>query len=318
MSTSLPEISRAVFPANIPKDAHLRTVPPHDLRSLMEYDLSIDRLERINDRLWMAGVPYLPRPLNIQYIMSRQVVPTTDASLHLLWTAKRIFIKALPEYMLSDSFFDDHLKQPHPYGLALGFLHTYLALVPTELDFVLAKEAKLIPMRYEWTQWRALSRRILDIYPDDEIYHRIPQRYHYGELRVSRLDKIYRIVHGEWLHGYSPLTGHTQYIDFLADNLGTITVATVYIVVVLSAMQVAQGTKLTDNASFQSACYGFAIFAIISPIIALALLLVVFVVMFTTNVLRTLAKKRRRLRRLGGGSSGVDHYGKDQVEALTA
>jgi hypothetical protein len=65
-------------------------------------------------------------------------------------------------------------------------------------------------------------------------------------------------------------TSTKRYSDSFAEKLTTIAAATVYIAVVLTAMQVGPGTDLLmENHSFQRACYGFAVFAIISPVIAL-------------------------------------------------
>ncbi|KAK5707220.1 N-acetylglucosaminyldiphosphodolichol N-acetylglucosaminyltransferase catalytic subunit alg13 [Elasticomyces elasticus] len=261
--------------------------------SFLDVDLSVQRIDDIKHHLWLVGRPYLPRPLNIQIVLGRTIVPTSDASLHLVWTSSRIFVKPLPRYMLSQAFYQRHLSPPHPHGPALGLLHSYLALVPTELDFVLAHETHLLPHSLEWKDWRALARRLLDHYPGDTIRDHLPARYGYGELRLGRLDKIYRIRQGEWLHGYSTSTGHPSYEAFFAENLGTFAAATVYIIVVLTALQLGLTTeRLDDNHTFQNVCYGFAIFAIVSPIAALGSVMAISLVAFFAHWSRTVVAQR--------------------------
>ncbi|EME79344.1 uncharacterized protein MYCFIDRAFT_190287 [Pseudocercospora fijiensis CIRAD86] len=275
--------------------------PPLQALEFLEQDLASQRLDNASPYLWMVGRPLPPRPLNKQLVLDRRIIPTTDASLHLVWTSRKIFVKPLPECMLLTALYEHlYMKPSDLRGRTLGFLHTYTALVPTKLDFDLAVENKLMPSSYAWMDWKKLVERILEDYPGDDIYPHLDLRYVYGELRLSRLNKIYRFILGDWLHGYSPLTGHTRYIDLVIDHLSVIAAGTVYIVVVLSAMQVVQSTKiLATNHAFQRACYGFAVFSIISPILAFALLAAILIAMFIANLQRTLKMQDRRFEDLG-------------------
>lgn len=222
-------------------------------------------------------------------MLNRQIVPTTEASLHLVWTAGKIFIKPLPSYLCSDWFWDQYLaahSASNIKGPALGLLYSYLALVPTELDFALAEETHLLPRDFEWSEWKRLAERVLMQYPSDSIttYSSIPKRYVYGELRLGRLNKIYRYRHSFLLHGFSPLIGASTYGDFFKDNIGAVAVITVYVVLILTAMPVGLAAdELEKDWRFQQACYGFAIFSMVAPVVVVGVLLVVFVPMFVTN-----------------------------------
>jgi hypothetical protein len=253
------------LPAVVFTKDHFLVSPTLDEEFLKD-DLSVKRIEDIAPHLWMVGRPYLPRPLSLQRILKREIVATTDASLHLVWTYQTLYVKALPRYLVSKAFFEQRLSLPHPCGPALGLLFTYMALVPSELDFALAHDLHLPPTDYKWEEWKRLTRQISDRYPKGMIYAFVPGRYCYGELRLSRLGSMY---HWNSLRGYSPLTNTKRYSDSFAENLTTIAAATLYMAVVLTAMQVGLGTDLLmENHSFQRACYGFAVFAIISPVIA--------------------------------------------------
>ena len=264
-------IKAAGLPASFRTKKHSLVLPNNELQDFLESDLSVKRIESIWSYLWLVGRPYLPRPLNIQAVLNRTIIPTTDASLHLVWTSGKIFIKPLPAYIVSEDFYDRCLASPslpvydrclgsrNPHGDALGLLYSYLALVPTELDFALAQgdEAHLFPRNYEWDKWQTLTNRVLTDYPENTIYQYMPLRYVYGELRLSRLDKIYRYLRGDWLHGYSRLTGSTSYSEFFLEYIGIVTSVTVYIAIVLTAMAVGLVTEgLKDNPAFIGACYG--------------------------------------------------------------
>ncbi|KAK5115753.1 hypothetical protein LTR62_000842 [Meristemomyces frigidus] len=290
--------------------AHTLTIPLDDPDALLDSDLSVKRIDDIFDYLWLVGRPYPPRPLSIQGVLHRTAVPVHDVALHLVWTSQRIYVKPLPRYVISDAFYEQYL-QPNrtPGGVntvrqscrcpdALGLLFSYTALLPTETDFALAQTALLLPTDIEWSRWKALVTRLLNDYPRNTIYQSIPRRYIYGELRHDRLDKIYRYLCGHVLHGYSHLMGPTTYGDFLNHNLGPIGVATIYIIVVLTAMQVVLATDSVEG-SFSRISYGFAIFSIVAPLAGIALVIAALLTMFVMNWINTLAAQKRRFQALG-------------------
>ena len=72
--------------------------------------------------------------------------------------------------------------------------------------------------------------------------------------------------------------------------------ATVYIALVLAAMQVGLGTQqLSDNKAFNAASYGFVVFAIIGPLAVMMGLVVENCYVAVMNGMTTMAYKRRRL-----------------------
>ncbi|CAG8304907.1 unnamed protein product [Penicillium salamii] len=75
-----------------------------------------------------------------------------------------------------------------------------------------------------------------------------------------------------------------RYGDFFQGNLAWLTAATVYIVLVLTAIQVSLATDvLAGNNTFQSASYGFTAFSILGPLVALSLIILTFYYMFINN-----------------------------------
>lgn len=146
---------------------------------------------------------------------------------------------------------------------ALGFLFLYAALIAHESDFYIAQDEHLLPQEASWQGWRTLVEQLRT----ESIYQRINPRFIYGELRLSRQNKIYCFSQRPFLRGY--MSHWQQYGTFFQENFRLLASATVYIAIVLSAMQVGLATKsLADNDAFQSASYGFAVFSVLGPLAA--------------------------------------------------
>lgn len=286
-------------------------VDAHQLTGILDWvdqEIDLSRLNAIHDWLWIVGRPMPPRPLHQQRLLNREVVITEKLDLHLVWTTQRIFVKPLPRFLLEPRFWErflccDRVPVSCQYGCgckdlrerALGLLFSYTALIVHESDFHIAKETHLIPEEVHWTTWRTAVRELLDLSP---IYALINPRFHYGELRLSRLDKIYFF----WktpLRGY--MSHWTQYRSFFQDNFAWLASSTVYIAVVLTAMQVGLATEaLQSNAAFQSASYGFTIFSILGPLVAAGLVMVIFFYSFIRNWVATRRYRQQRLQRIEG------------------
>ncbi|KAJ2895215.1 hypothetical protein MKZ38_006766 [Zalerion maritima] len=192
---------------------------------------------------------------------------------------------------------------------AFGFLFSYSSLIQYESDYDLAVEKKLLPSNVSWQGWRTLVSELLSVKLHSQppspspptstdpsaIYSLMSDRYLYGELRLSRLNKLYRIILGQPLRGY--MAGWTQYRNLFHENFEWLASATVYIAIVLGAMQVGLATdKLIDHTAFQAASYGFTVFSILGPLAAMALILVLFLVFFFANWMATRRYWMTRMR----------------------
>ncbi|GKT81419.1 ankyrin domain protein [Colletotrichum tofieldiae] len=297
-----PVLSPTLDPADVRTDG-ARLAAVHDW---VDKETDLRRLSDIHNWLWIVGRPSPPRPLHQHRLLSREIVITEKLELHLVWTTNRIFIKPLPRFLLEPHFWMRFLcchlvsdnADPCSCGgrqkRALGFLFSYAALITYESDFYLAKEMYLLPKEVEWLAWRVFVQELLDSSP----YQRIDPRFHYGELRLSRLNKIYFF----WK---TPLSGYmsrwNQYGSFFRDNFALLASSTVYIAVVLTAMQVGLSTDaLRDNKPFQSASYGFTIFSIVGPLAAAGLVVLVFCYLFIGNWNATLRYGRKRSAKFRG------------------
>ncbi|KAM0278414.1 hypothetical protein ACHAQH_005169 [Verticillium albo-atrum] len=286
------------------------TVPaPHSVLACVDAELDLRRLADIHHWLWIAGRPMPPRPLHQQRLLNRDLMITERLDQHLVWGNGRMLVKPLPRFLLEPRFWSEHLgcgPPPGPLAVgppcayrgrrerALGFLFSYAALVAYECDFHIARENHLLPQEMQWQAWRAVVKEVLDM---EHIYSAIDPRFHYGELRLSRLNKIHLL----WK---TPLQGYvsrwTQYGSFFRDYFAWLASSTVYIAIVLTAMQVGLATRLQENKAFQSASYGFTVFSILGPLVAAGLILVVFFYMFIGNWIATRRYQRRRMRIING------------------
>lgn len=135
-------------------------------------------------------------PLHNHAIHNRTIVLTEDPSLHLVWETGCIFIKPLPTYLLSHTFWAQYLlldlKEPERSILtqvALGLLRSYYYCLRHESDLRIAQQPhlNLIPPTTTWKQWREFSSSFNAI-PNDIV----APRYHYGKLQLSRLHWLVR------------------------------------------------------------------------------------------------------------------------------
>jgi hypothetical protein len=176
-------------------------------------------------------------PLHHQAARSRTIVPTEKPHLHLLWYYDRIFIKPIPPYLLSSVFwvYLEH-RMPDVARAARGFMRTYSFLIRYQRDFDLAQreDLKLIPVDdgtrvIDFVRFAAFIHQFDDI--DDA---EVAARYHYGELRLSRLNLLAPLLFRKLTYHHMNAQWSTLLSKVFAFTL------TVFLVLstILSAMQV--------------------------------------------------------------------------------
>ncbi|KAK7910664.1 hypothetical protein PG985_013145 [Apiospora marii] len=276
--------------------------PDGSVDEIISENLSLARLNCIHSDLWFVGRPCPARPLHQYRIRELNIVVTEQMDMHLVWESHIIYLKPLPRYLLSPKLWESYLvcgdachcsTQGQPEHMpdysrtvnpkrrdcmrlqnrkvALGFVFSYACMITTETDFALAVEAGVIPRRdseglpTQWRRWREVARQILKNHSNTSVN----PRFLHGELRLNRLNLVY--LFRKW----HPYQDHwINYRAFLRDNIAWVTVATVYMALALTALQVGLGTiDLRDNLSFHRAAYGFTLFSILGPITASAVIL---------------------------------------------
>ena len=245
----------------------LSQLSPDKASTFLMAELSTPLLDSLYPKLWLVARKEGSHidPLHHQHVKGRQVIVNEDPKMHLIWTPNRIFIKPIPHCLFSYYFWLSFLspgaciKKPNGLSklqdhanfnrtLALGFLRSYSHLIRHRSDFVIAKERHLIPADIDWPSWRCFI----------AYFHHVPnprvaQRYHYGQMRHSRLNYLVRLTLPRerstfWF--YEPL--HWSTASFMKSITTSVGFVLLTISLVLSSMQVSlaadPGTRATANA----------------------------------------------------------------------
>ncbi|KAL3952384.1 hypothetical protein ACCO45_012327 [Purpureocillium lilacinum] len=300
----------SLLPASYRKKSGDLVASGRHVTACVERELDLERLSSIHDWLWVAGLPLPPRPLHNQLLLGRGIFVTERMDMHLVWTTGQMFLKPIPRFLLEPSFWAEYLCCRGGCGFrngavdvrgatgkcdcqglrwrALGFLLSYAALISHESDFRIAQDKHLLPPEVSWPAWRIFVEQL----DTQHIHAHVDRRFQYGELRLSRLNKIYAFTR-------TPLRGYVrhwnQYGTFFHDNFAWLASASLYIVIVLTAMQVGLATEsLARNDAFQAASYGFTVFSIMGPLIAVSLIVIAFCCIFVRNWMKAVSYRNRR------------------------
>ncbi|KAI4629742.1 uncharacterized protein J4E87_002928 [Alternaria ethzedia] len=268
-----------------------------DPRQFLLYDLDLSRLNRIHGHLWMAGRPMRARPLHRYTMLGMEVLGTQQMDLHLLKYSTKLIVKPLPEWMLSYEFWQEYICKPADadpgdetakglWESAAGFLVSYVWLITTPLDLKIAHENTLLPSFVTWHWWKAFVKDFMG-HVDINTLQKVNKRYHFGDLRLGRINSIYRtrFAHTHFVRGY----GYNRYVIFFQRNFSWILIVFVFFSLVLSAMQVGVGLEeLKDNHHFLGATYYFVVFSMISVVVVLAFVTIVFIGIFLFNMYKAI------------------------------
>lgn len=287
---SLPAVSRM-------DDHHVYLVET-DIRSFIQKDLDLSRLNKIHEYLWMAGRPLSARPLQRQKMMGCDIFPTDQADLHLLKFSNRLLIKPLPEYMLDYGFWRDHLcSSKELHQSACGFLLSYIWLIRSPYDVNIAHDFNVLPKKVTWAWWKVFVRKFYEDV-DMNALDQVNKRYQFGELRLGRINTIYRVrfFRTHFIRGY--LYVYNRYGIFFERNFEWLVAAFVYVSVVLSAMQVAMDIPpLSDNDAFMKTSYGFVVFSIATVAFLIVVISLVFAWTYFYNMSAAIGHFRKETRK---------------------
>lgn len=280
--------------------------------------------------------------------MGRELIIIEQADLHLTWNSDtcRMFIKPLPAYLLDLGFWNEYLcKDTELYRNALGFLRTYIHLLPHEIDFDIAIEDRLLPKLYRsksggstpatntsgsnqsaseeyerkdltWPAWKKLVAEFVKL-NDDAPQELKRTRWEHGELRLDRLNLVYRFAWGSLGHNHlwrGYLFDYFNYGSWISRNSAWLIALFAYIAVVHGAMQVGLSTTYAeDNDAFQKVSYIFAVITLVGPVAIVFILFTVVFVMVVDNALfavkcvgRKAKSSRREHHNLQQNGKGAD------------
>jgi hypothetical protein len=228
--------------------------------------------------------------------LGREIIITEDPNEHLVWHETRIFIKPLPIFLVDlDCWTRKICKTKQLYEAACGFLLSYAWLVGHESDLRIAREKGLLPDFIHWATWTEFMSEFLE-HIDLQSLCGVSPRYQYGELRLSRLNKIYCVTRFTWrdfVRGY--MTTSTWYQDFFARNFAWLLAVFAVMSVALSAMQVVLVTAKAGRA-FENASYGFAIASLFLAAGTASAVLLIWAVLFVYHLVSAHMNNRRVMK----------------------
>ncbi|PIG90370.1 hypothetical protein AARAC_011769 [Aspergillus arachidicola] len=134
-------------------------------------------------------------PLDVHITRGRNIILTENPDLHLIWYYGCLYLKPIPHCLLNFDFWNQYLSGDHrqqQYDVnnlstscrsALGFVRSYTRLIRHESDFLLAKDKHLIPKKTKYRDFQIFMNEF-SLVPDTAV----SPRYHYGQIRLSRLN----------------------------------------------------------------------------------------------------------------------------------
>jgi hypothetical protein len=134
----------------------------------------------------------------------RSVTISENPGLHLVRNYSIIYLKPVPQCLFNFAFWKTYLtpteatEGEHTYSTdslstgcrsASGLLRTYGHLIQHESDFRIAKRAHLLPEHVSYTEFQHFIQPFRSL-PDTVV----SPRYHYGHIRLTRLNLAVRIM----------------------------------------------------------------------------------------------------------------------------
>ena len=176
-----PTTSQPSGSPNLPGHPRIPLQDAVRLRGFLYRELWAVDLERMAPHLLIMSTQSSSNvsPLHQQKVKGREITVTEDPRLHLVWIYDRVFIKPLPKYLLSYTFWSDTMsnersvlrgstrEEQQTYSKirrsALGFLRTYYYLIQHESDFEITRnETRLLPPDITWTDFCAFSKDFMN------------------------------------------------------------------------------------------------------------------------------------------------------------
>jgi hypothetical protein len=257
-------------------------------------ELVTPKLNKMAPHLWLLATPSSTHvsPLHEQIVRGRQVVISENPELHLVWIGSRVFIKPLPIYLLSRTFWEYYLhaskatpeqeqRRVQLAQAALGYMRSYHHLIRHESDFHIAVNMHLVPPNVTHLQFMVFISGFRKI-SDDEV----SPRYRFGELRMTRLNAWARLLLGEpYFHKVA-----WQYADVFARYYAPYLFVFSVVSVILSAMQVGVGAR-TEWSSFQGVSAWFSVLTLVFVVLVSLILILDFLLMALREVMYAFSRR---------------------------
>ena len=237
---------------------------PSQVYRFLRRQLNTPVIDELYHVLWLFSVKSGRNidPLHRQRIKGREIVPTEEAKLHLVWTRDRIYIKTMPVCLLNHTMWSVFLgtaatqnwrtavpsttnfNEGFDRGIALGFLRSYALLIQSPLDFAFAKEAHLFPegLDIDWTSWAKFTAHFYGVQDGQ-----VSKRYRFGQLRLNRLNWLLRVIQPKASKSIWFYQRRTWSVGaMIVESMPVLLFAFASLSLILSSMQVALATPAED------------------------------------------------------------------------
>jgi hypothetical protein len=257
-----------------------------EMMACVQREMTTPMLDAMHPYLWLVASEASDHvsPLTEQIVRGREIVVTENPELHLLWAHSRIYIKPIPDFLLSYDFWSVCLTDAT--GLvaplvrptleasrraSLGYLRTYHHLIRHKSDFIIAQKAHLIPKDVDF------PRLMNFLAPFGSISDSaVNLRYRFGQLRLTRLN-IWAPIALRQFHFYKV---RWQYADVFAQFYAPVLLVFGFFSIILAAMQVGtQARPAWDTFASVSAWFAVASLLVVVGIGIIMALLLVFMLL---------------------------------------
>lgn len=213
----------------------------------------------------------------------------------MVWNDGCIFLKPLPAFLLCQSFWQQHLCGRHPgaselHSSGVGLLLSYTWLIQYPTDFQMARNLSLLPDGFDFAAWTKFVADFIS-HVDLRTLAQVNRRYHYGELRLTRLNAITRFFPSFWSAKnlvYGHMNFSTRYKTFFDSNFGWLLATFAYVSVILSAIQAGLGTNfLSGSDVFQKMSYIVSVAALVAAFASALWLTLIFVFLLVYHLSTT-------------------------------
>jgi hypothetical protein len=230
-------------------------------------------------------------PLHEHLLKGRTVKITENPGLHLVWYYKELYVKPLPQCLFSYGFWEKHLTEQEQSSnksskrrAALGFVRSYAYLIRHESDFRIAQGSHLVPQEISYFDFQNYVEHFRDSLDDA-----VSPRWHFGQLRLTRLNWAVRLLQPSSRKGkgilqrlfYQELYWQTgQVLDEFGAPL-LFLFATLSLI--LSAMQVILAGRSQDPwVVFVNVSWGFSVAVIVLlAVVFFSMALIVTLILFS-------------------------------------
>ncbi|KAK0279577.1 hypothetical protein LTR35_000334 [Friedmanniomyces endolithicus] len=268
-------MSQQVYGAPFLAPPSTNRFPGLDVTCVPLSDLDAER-----ERLYRA---LQAKDLEIIHKQLWEVILTEDPRLHLVWSKHVLYVQRLPDELLDWTYFTTVIcDSPDLYKT---FLLSYTSLIKYPSDLDVAKASGLITKKAEWRSWRNIRSSILEELQGRDIH----DRFEYGELRLGRVDTIFRLR----LMGLSYFAPRSDYESYFEHHYTTLIALFALVSVALSAMQVINGITGVPAAVTVTA-YRFSIASLLLLAGSCTILFVLYIGLYLGYWLVIYARRQKR------------------------